>query len=266
MKIIIFGSDGMLGKYLDRFLSLKYDIVPLTRKDIDLAKSSQYEIYNFLSGFVGENDIIINSSGIIKQRSYDLVDMIKVNSIFPNTLADFKKSKKCNVVHISTDCVYSGKVGNYHEDSPHDCLDEYGKTKSLGENKGLTIIRTSIIGEETKNKRSLVEWIKSKSNSEIDGYTNHLWNGVSCLELSKLIGDMIKENNFWEGTRHVFSPSPTSKFDLVNIINEVYGLNITINKKETEIDCFRNLDSIFCPLIEKDLRDQILEMKNFKIQ
>jgi len=266
MKIIIFGSNGMLGTYLNKFLQKKYEVIPITRKDIDLSKSTENEILNFLSNCVSEKDLIINSSGVIKQREYDINDMINVNSIFPNILSKFKKNKNCNIIHITTDCVYSGHKGNYVENDYHDCLDEYGKTKSLGENKDLTVIRTSIIGEEIDNKKSLVEWVKSQSNTTINGYTNHLWNGVTCLELSKLIDNMIQEINFWEGIKHIFSPKTVSKYELVNMINKIYDLNITITEMETSEKCYRNLNSLYSCPIKINLYEQIIEMKNFKIK
>lgn len=265
MKIIIFGSNGMLGTYLNKVLEKNYHLIPITRKDIDLAKASESEIIKFTTNLVSEKDLIINASGIIKQRAYDINDMINVNSIFPNILAKIKENIKCNIIHITTDCVYSGTKGSYFETDFHDCTDEYGKTKSLGENKNLTIIRTSIIGEELVNKKSLLEWVKSQKNSEINGFTNHLWNGVTCLELSNLIQNMIANNNFWENTKHIFSPKTVSKFELINIINEIYELNIIINKKQTDEKCFRNLNSMFKNPIIKDLNQQIKELKNFKI-
>jgi dTDP-4-dehydrorhamnose reductase len=118
---------------------------------------------------------------------------------------------ECNVIHITTDCVFSGRGGRYDENSLHDCLDDYGKSKSLGENQNLTIIRTSIIGEEKTNKKSLLEWVKSQKNNLIFGYTNHFWNGVTCLEMSKFIFTLIKEQNYWKGVQHVYSPDIVSK-------------------------------------------------------
>lgn len=265
MKIIIFGSNGMLGTYLNKFFEKKYVVLPLTRKDIDLSKSTEEEIYNFLLKTIKKDDIIINASGIIKQREYKINDMIKVNSIFPNILSSFKKNIDCKIIHITTDCVFSGYKGYYNENDHHDCTDEYGKTKSLGENKDLTIIRTSIIGEEINNKKSLVEWVKSQSETSIDGYINHLWNGVTCLELSKLIDRMITNKNFWKGVRHIFSPKTVSKYELVTMISVIFKLNILIDKKETSERCYRNLSSLYDNLIELDLYDQIIEMKKFNI-
>ena len=263
MKLILFGSNGMLGSYLKSYLSNKYDILPLTRKDIDLANVSESELLIFLQNNVKKDDIVVNAAGVIKQREYDAKDMIIVNAIFPNILAKFKDKIGCEIIHITTDCVYSGNKGLYDESSLHDCTDDYGKSKSLGENIKLTNIRTSIIGEEKLNKKSLLEWLRSNKNKTINGYDNHLWNGITCLELCKLVNEIIKTNSYWHGIRHVFSPNTVSKYELTNMINEIYDLNIKINKVTTNINCYRNLSSKFPKLITKTLYEQILELKNY---
>ena len=164
MRIFIFGSSGMLGTYLVKYLKNNFNVVPITRNEFDLLSDFKLlkEKYDFNS-----SDIIINAAGIIKQRNFHYEELIVVNSLFPHFLSQLKNEYNCKVIHISTDCVFSGKDGGYNEDSPHDCVDEYGKSKSLGENENLTIIRTSIIGEEIRNKKSLLEWICSKSNSDV---------------------------------------------------------------------------------------------------
>ena len=111
-----------------------------------------------------------------------------------------------------------------------------------------------------------MEWVKSNTNKQIFGYKNHLWNGMTCLELCKLIQNLIKTNNFWTGVRHIYSPDTLSKFDLVNLINEIYQLNITITKTETPKKCYRNLSSSYESPIKTNLKEQIIEMKNFKIE
>jgi dTDP-4-dehydrorhamnose reductase len=262
MKIILLGSSGMLGSYLKKYLSDKYEIVPLIRNDIDLS-TCESKIIEYFDKIVNHGDVIVNSAGVIKQRDYNIKDMILVNGVLPHILNKIKELKKCEVIHITTDCVFSGKDGGYKEESPHDCLDDYGKSKSIGENKNNTNIRTSIIGEESYNKKSLIEWVKSNSNKTINGYSNHLWNGVTCLELSIFISKIISDNLFWTGTRHIFSPKTVSKYELVNMINEIYDLNIEIKKTETSENCFRNLNTIYDSPIIKDLYTQIKEQKKF---
>ncbi|RJO59334.1 NAD-dependent epimerase/dehydratase family protein [Candidatus Parcubacteria bacterium] len=266
MRIIILGSNGMLGNYLKTYLGSKYELLALTRKDIDLSIIDGLDILNFFRGKVARADIIINASGIIKQRKYATIDMIMVNSIFPHILAQIKNEVGCNIIHITTDCVFSGNKGGYVETDEHDCTDDYGKSKSLGENPTLTIIRTSIIGEEKTNKKSLLEWVKSNKGKTIDGFDNHLWNGVTCLELTKFMDQIIQKKTFWAGVRHIFSPNIVSKYELVNKINEIYNLNITINKKSNAVNCRRNLSTLFNDFfITKPLTDQITELKKFKL-
>ena len=265
MKVVIFGSNGMLGNYLKAYLSPKYNVSALTRADMDVSLVNESQLLQFMHGFITKDDVIINASGVIKQRDYNILDMIMVNSVFPHILAKFKKEVGCEVIHVTTDCVFSGKKGAYIESDEHDCVDDYGKSKSLGENENLTNIRTSIIGEEKRNKRSLLEWVLSNKGKTIDGYENHIWNGVTCLELSKFIGLIIKENKYWNGVRHIFSPDKCSKYELISTINDIYHLNLTINKKKTDIDCRRDLKTLVTPIIERSIYDQILELREFKL-
>ncbi len=167
MKIVIFGSNGMLGSYLKRYLSATYEVLALTRADIDLSDTDEKALVSFLRERVFPGDILINAAGIIKQRGgNDVSEMIKLNSLFPHTLAKFRKEVACQVIHITTDCVFSGVRGGYIETDAHDCLDDYGKSKSLGENQSIMNIRTSIIGEEKFNKKSLLEWVISNKGKE----------------------------------------------------------------------------------------------------
>lgn len=261
MRVFVFGSNGMLGNYLNSYLKGKVDVVSLTRNnfDISLAFSS---VADFLSEEyqITSEDIVINAAGVIKQRDFCQKQLIAVNSLFPHYLAGLD----CNVIHITTDCVFSGKDGSYVETSLHDCLDDYGKSKSLGENGDITIIRTSIIGEEKYNKKSLLEWVRLQEGKDTFGYVNHFWNGVTCLELSKLIYKIIKEKNYWKGVRHIFSPDTVSKNDLVNFISKIYNLNIKVIPKEMEF-CDRSLETIYDPMITKSIFQQITEVRNFNL-
>lgn len=255
MRVFIFGASGMLGSYLTKYLKNFFDVVPITRKNIDL--NGNFLLITSKYKF-NSDDVIINAAGIIKQRNYSAQELIRVNSLFPH----FLSTLNCNVIHITTDCVFSGKDGSYDENSLHDCLDDYGKSKSLGECGDLTIIRTSIIGEELHNKKSLVEWVKSNQNGVVNGYINHFWNGVTCLELSKHISTLIDNSNYWKGVRHLFSPDTVSKYQLVSYIDQIYQLNNTINPVMSEY-CDRSLITIFDNQIKKSIREQIMEMKEF---
>jgi len=173
-------------------------------------------------------------------------------------------AKKCGTkyIHIATDCVFSGKDGNYSEASEHDAEDIYGITKSLGEDESMCIIRTSIIGEEIRNKNSLIEWVIKQKGKTIDGYENVFWNGVTCLQLAKIIKQVIEQELLWEGIRHISSPDIVSKCQLCKYINDIYDLGITIlsvdfPKKYMTIGSQYDNTAFTIPTI----KDQIIEQK-----
>lgn len=268
MKIFVFGANGMLGTYVTHYLSKYYEIVPLTRKDYDLANVNFNSLYTFLlSKDIEKNDIIINCAGIIPQTgNSNKKSFYIVNTVFPLLLNNICNIYKVKNIHVTTDCVFSGKHGWYDELSEADEVSDYGVSKHLGEKSNATIIRTSIIGEELNNKRSLLEWVRSNKNSVINGYVNHYWNGVTCLQLAKIIHEMISENKYWNGVRHIFSPDYVSKYDLVSMINKIYDLNIIINKFVTE----ETIDKTLCSVYNLEfnipsLKQQIEEMCQYTL-
>lgn len=268
MKIILLGSNGMLGAYLNKYLGENNEVIALTRKDYDLSKVNVSDLSLLLDKIVSQDSVIINAAGIIKQRDYNSIEMIMVNSVLPNVLSEIKNmytNKNLQVIHVTTDCVYNGKTGGYDENSPHECIDDYSMSKSLGENKNLTNIRTSIIGEEITYKKSLLEWVRSnKAGSTIYGYVNHLWNGVTCLELAKFIDDIVKEKRYWKGVRHIIS-NTVSKHELVSLLNNIYELGLNIEQKSTPEHCYRNLATVYNSRIKATLEEQIKEMSKYKL-
>jgi len=273
MKLFVFGSNGMLGNYIIKNLSKDYQVIKLTRKDYDLSKLSIDSLSELLKyKNIQKNDIVINCAGVIpqasKQRGLNTRLYFTINSLFPVVLSQICDKFEAKMIHVTTDCVFSGKDGNYDENSLHDETNDYGTSKSLGELCKATIIRTSIIGEEVNNKRSLLEWVRSNRGGEINGFTNHIWNGVTCLQLSKIIEKMIREKIYWEGVRHIFSPRSVSKYELVSLINEIYDLNIKVNKFEmanlidkTLTTIYKTNDIFNIP----ELKIQIQELKKFDL-
>lgn len=266
MKVFVLGSNGMLGNYVDKyFYSKKYNAMPFTRKNLDASTASKASIRS--SMLLKEDDVVINCVGLIKQRSEATrLDFIKVNAVFPQMLFAVCKEVGAKLIHVSTDCVYSGKTGGYDENSVHDARDDYGLTKSLGEPEDCTVIRTSIIGEETSNFLSLLEWVKSKRGLEVNGFTNHFWNGITCLQFAKICEQIIKEDIFWAGVKHVFSPQSVSKYELIKLISKVYDLNIKVNEYSSGEKCDRTLTTVRNGIILQvpDLEEQLIELRNFK--
>lgn len=268
--IVVFGSNGMLGRYIYSYLSKNQNVVVgLSRRDYDVNDLTFDSLSKFINSKNFDKDtIIINCIGIIPQtKNENIKDYIKINSLFPIMLSLICSNMNWRFIHITTDCVFSGSLGGYNENMISDEENIYGITKSLGELGWGTIIRTSIIGEEEKSKRSLLEWVRSNKNSEISGYENHFWNGVTCLQLSKIIDQIIKENLFWNGIRHIFSPNIVSKFELITMINEVYNLNIRIKKVNTFNRVNKSLTTIYndTHFDIPEIKNQIIDMKAYTI-
>lgn len=289
-KVILFGANGMLGRYVKKYLEYKdIEVIPVTRNECD-CNQDKYEIKIDISLLAARKKldlrkcIFINCAGVIKSRNnIDHITYIKTNSLFPHILQEIVENYGTKLIHITTDCVFSGSKDvirndkyytGYTESDLHDCIDIYGKTKSLGEPENACVIRTSIIGEELNNSRSLLEWVKSNANGVINGYTNHFWNGVTCLELAKVIFKIIDNEFYWNGIRHVFTKHyPITKFSLVKIINDIFKLNIQIKPIEDTLllgKLNRSLQSEYADIkiINSQIPsyiEQITELKKFNI-
>lgn len=189
--------------------------------------------------------IILNCIGIIKQ-SKEVVNqkfLIYINSLLSHLLAEYCEKVKAKLIHISTDCVFSGKKGNYTEEQVSDAEDLYGKTKFLGEvsyGNNLTL-RTSIIGRELFSNLSLVDWFLSQESKTVNGYTNAIYTGVTTITLCNEIKRIINKIPYLSGIYHI-SAEKISKFDLLNLIKNVYNLNTEI-KHYNDFYCDRSLDS-----------------------
>lgn len=267
MKIYILGASGMLGRYVVSYFEKQgKSVVPLKRSDFEINEQFfQVDIVNlFTKVGISRDDVVVNCIGAIKPQVDKISKTLSIliNSVFPNMLADYCAKKRVKLIHVTTDCVFSGTKGAYKENDPHDVTDLYGRSKSLGEPDNCCVVRTSIIGEEVEQARSLVEWVKSNKGKHINGFTNHFWNGVTCLQAAKVFESIIDKNLYWAGTRHVYSNS-INKYELLFLINQIYQLDISITPKEAAI-CDRTLSSIYPSLFTvPNLDVQIQEMKDF---
>jgi dTDP-4-dehydrorhamnose reductase len=278
-RIIILGSSGMAGRYIAQHLKRTFlwptcndmDIIEINREDnFDVRDLSAYSIQMRLKREgVNEDDVVINCIGTLKPRVDELgtLNAILVNSVFPLRLEEAVLKLKARLIHLTTDCVFSGKdEGRYSENYPHNAFDVYGKTKSLGEPPLSTVIRTSIIGEEKGRKqRSLLQWAIDNKGKSIHGFVNHYWNGITCLSLAKIIASIILYNKFWVGVKHVHSQD-ISKYELLYFINSIYGLDCTIIKTPTP-PLYRTLRSVRKDIDfgEFDIFKDIKEQKDFNL-
>lgn len=280
MKILILGVSGMLGHraFFQFENNPEFEVFGTLRKkevlisyfrnvkniysNIDALNINS--IYNLIDRI--KPDVILNCIGVIKQvkEAKDPILSIEINSLFPHKLAKYIKNSKTRLIHISTDCVFSGDKGGYKETDNSDAKDLYGKSKNLGELinfDNCITLRTSIIGHELKGKRSLLEWFLSQERP-IKGFTNAIYSGFTTLELVNIIEKYVIKKPMKNGLYHL-SSNPISKYDLLKIIARVYNKKIIIhpcqrykNNKSLNSDLFR----IDFDYIVKSWDQMILEM------
>ena len=175
-------------------------------------------------------DIVIHCAGLVKQlkESDDALLAIPVNSLLPHRLARLCRIAGARLIHISTDCVFSGATGGYTEASPPDATDLYGLSKLLGEVQGpnAVTLRTSIIGHELEGNRSLINWFLSQEG-EVRGFTRAIFSGLPTVELANVIRTHVIPNPALEGLYHV-SAAPINKYDLLSLVALTYGKDIRI--------------------------------------
>jgi dTDP-4-dehydrorhamnose reductase len=234
-KVIVLGANGMAGHIITKGLQedKDYDVISIARKDSLIYPNIIMDVTNFdeLEELIirYSPEIIINCIGILNDSAENNPDQaILINSYFPHFLESLTKHRSIKIIHISTDCVFSGNEGAYLETSIKNGLGFYSQSKSLGEinNKKDLTIRTSIIGPElNKNGIGLFHWFVNQEN-ELNGFTKAYWTGVTTIELLKAIKNAIKED--LHGLYHLVFDQKISKYNLLKIINEEFSLGLTI--------------------------------------
>jgi dTDP-4-dehydrorhamnose reductase len=188
-------------------------------------------------------DVLINAIGIVRQvrAASDPVASIDVNALLPHRLARLSAAAGTRLVHLGTDCVFSGSKGHYVEDDPPDPIDLYGHTKLLGEpgDDALTL-RTSIVGHELRSRHGLLEWFLSQVGTA-NGFRRAIFSGLTTIELARVLGDVVLPRPELSGVYHL-SSAPIAKLDLLELVARRYDKSIEIRPcDEPVID--RSLDS-----------------------
>lgn len=258
MRILILGGDGMLGHQLLKHLQTRHEVKVTLRQDLGVyvqfdmfSRGNVYDavdirsldrIIEVMADFRPE--AVINAVGIVKQRAdaKESIPSLEINALLPHRLAVLCKGIGARLIHLSTDCIFSGEKGSYLESDPSDAKDLYGKTKYLGEvheSNGLTL-RTSIIGRELSRHTSLLDWFLAQSGT-VKGFTKAIYTGFTTLEMSRIIEKMLLEYPNASGVYQV-SSDPINKYELLLLIREKLELDIEIIPDDV-FCCDRSLDS-----------------------
>lgn len=233
-KILVIGIKGMAGhvifnKFKDEYGFAAYGIA----RNIEPSENTfNLDVNNtdVLEQIITEHkfDVIVNCIGILNKDAEDNPEKaIWFNSYFPHFLEKVTKNSKTKVVHISTDCVFSGKRGDYTEDDFRDGIGFYAQSKALGEiinDKDITV-RTSIVGPEiNKNGIGLFNWFMNHpENAELKGYSQAFWSGITTIELAKVVHDVLEKNV--SGLKQVAPSEKISKYDMLVLFNEIFKNN-----------------------------------------
>ena len=261
MNVLILGGTGMLGhKVFQHLKDRQSDTWCTVRGSLAQAHALAPSIFAAanLVGGVDAADwpslsqllrhrrprVIVNCVGVIKQRSEakSAVPSITINALLPHRLAELCAEWGGRLIHFSTDCVFSGQRGNYTEEDFSDAHDLYGRTKFLGEvsTRNALTLRTSIIGRELTQFRSLLEWFLAEAQSgRVKGFTRAFYSGLTTNYLAELVGRLITDHPQLHGLYQVTSDT-ISKFELLGLLRQAFKLDCDIQPEE-EFFCDRSM-------------------------
>ncbi len=259
-RVLVLGGSGMLGHKMFQTLGTRsFETCTTIRgrlEDSPLYQSELLENGQVIPGvevFDFDNvhatltnvkpDVVVNCVGVIKQRdaAHESVESITINALLPHRLAELCDQIGARLIHFSTDCVFNGEKGAYEESDPSDATDLYGRTKFLGEvsGPGALTLRSSIIGRELYNYRSLLEWFLAQDGEKIKGFSKALYAGMTTNRMSHLVASLISDQPALSGMYQVSGPW-ISKYDLLLLLRDAFNLQIEI-ELDDEVDIDRTL-------------------------
>ena len=265
-NIIILGSKGMLGQMVCLYFSkVGFNITEFNMRFTEDNSNVYFSELNKL-----EAGFVINCIGRIKQKSEDAHNLFLSNTIFPLALSR-SLGKDHILIHPSTDCVFDGNADSpYPLFAAHTANDLYGLSKSLGEtavqkSNNSIIIRVSIIGPDNNSNKGLLSWFLSQpEGTDLFGYNNHYWNGITTLEWCKQVKKIISVNKVLEkylksGIVQLGTIEKYSKYNMLNIFNNVYDTKFKITKSDVNY-----LNRCLEPMIiSKPLENQMEELVDY---
>jgi len=244
LKIVILGAMGMLGRALVReFARRSLSVIQVSRNEPMHFDGSKSSVEALVSDFeLGEGDFVLNTVGQVKSQIEEtnlrsMREALNANTFLPLLLAEEAESRGFRIIAPATDCVFSGKEGNYSEHSHHDPQDVYGKSKSLGEvmSRQVLNIRCSFVGPEANTRKMLMEWVRHlEFNAQVQGYTDHYWNGVTVDTLARLFTGLVESHSTLHGTYHFIPADVVTKHQLLLMLTERLSRgDITVNPSES---------------------------------
>jgi dTDP-4-dehydrorhamnose reductase len=257
-RLLILGGGGMLGHKLWQTALPRFETKATVRSGARFFVERGYPAESVLPHVdvsdpnaliravaVARPEAVVNCIGVVKQlaAAKDPRVSVSLNALLPHQLADLCQAAGARLIHISTDCVFSGRRGMYRESDPSDAEDLYGRSKFLGEvdRPGCLTIRTSIIGRELSTHNGLVEWFLSNRGTKVPGYVKAIFSGLTTNVLSTLILDLIQNDPSLSGLYQV-AAEPINKYELLQLLNDAYDAGAAI-ERDGSVAIDRSLDA-----------------------
>lgn len=260
MRVVVLGANGMMGSMLVYVAKTKnINVHAVHRSQFDVLRNS----ISTLDGIVNaskDTTVLVNCIGCIPQKKYRDEDYRKINQEFPHSLSEYCKQKGLYLIHLSTNCVFSGKRENMSETDVPDADDTYGITKLLGEPTYGVVIRSSIIGPERNSSSGLFAWYTQNKEKRVNGFLHQYWNGLTTLELSHFILEQINDSCLASRVLHVYSKITVSKYELLCLIKDIFLTTVAIDP----IDCPVKQYTLTSTVVEarKSIKDQLYDLKD----
>jgi len=212
---------GSMMRYLGHTLNL--NVLSLGRSQFD----ALHEDTQSLTRYFSNDCCVVNCIGAIPQKKYENCQYVRLNTEFPVELSSLCHIHKIPLIHISTNCVFSGTSPMCCESDTPDAKDMYGVTKYRGEPSNCVVLRCSIIGPEINSAFGLFEWFLH-SHTTVKGFTDHYWNGLTTFELASIVYNIIKERSFHPRLQHCYSRTVVTKNDLLHYISKLFTKEISL--------------------------------------
>jgi dTDP-4-dehydrorhamnose reductase len=258
MRVMVVGATGTLGHRLCLEWTERFECFGTVREPVAEPVAELLKATTLIPGVTVDEpaslrhafeeakpDVVVNCIGAVKQAEagQQAIPAIRMNSLFPHELAALCREFEARMVHVSTDCVFSGKRGNYSEDDVPDATDVYGRSKLLGEvsGEGLLTLRTSLIGRELRGSLGLLEWLISSRGGTVRGFKRAVFSGFTTMALADEIALLVSEHPELEGIWHL-AAQPIDKLTLLTKLNDALGLEIEVVPDE-DVAIDRSLDS-----------------------
>lgn len=256
--IVVLGADGLLGSWI--CARHPRETIGYTHEELDV--TNPYDLHDAILDT--EPDAVINCTGITKHNSKPLDEMISVNTQAPYRIARLCDLVGAKLVHVSTDCVFSGTKGSYTEFDASDAEGSYGQTKFNGEVKyspHLTV-RTSLIGYPDPKGRGLLAWLASQQGQTVEGWTRAYWNGLCVHTLADLLVELAYGRS--HGIMHLFGET-VSKYYLLVVAASILQFDVEIESTAFPV-IDRTLSSVRKdrPEVKSLLVEQIGEMREWE--